>query len=99
MKGARHVDPPTISRRALYVWLGFALVLTGVQLLLAIGFPVDEPVWTDFAGAALAAGLAGQSTLHLLPQEHRARPWLWAVQIALLAFASLALFTSFVQLV
>ena len=82
----------------MFVWLGVALLLTGLQLVLAIALPVHEPAWTNFAGAALGAGLAGQAALHVVPQGHRARPWPWASQIALMAFAGLALIASFARL-
>jgi membrane protein YdbS with pleckstrin-like domain len=91
------LDPPTIPRRAQFVLLGVAVLLTGVQLAMAIAIPVSQPAWANYGGAAHGAVLAGIAALLLLPPWHRVRPWLWAGLIAAMAFSWLALIASFVH--
>jgi hypothetical protein len=86
------VDVGALQRGLAFITIALALFATVDSLRLAVTFPwIFDPAWTRFQGVGQGANIVCLAALVLLPQGHRARPWMWVGVIGGLGYVVLAL--------
>lgn len=84
-----------------FAWLAIVLAAYAAvaSLHLALTRPwIFEPAWARFVGVALPAAVVALTSMSLLPQGHRARPWLWVGHGVAMGYVWLALFARWANL-
>ena len=86
------MDVRAWQRGLAFVVLALAVFGAVGSLRLAVTRPwIFDPAWTRFLGVGQGANMVFLMWLVLLPEGHRARPWLWVGVISSLGYVVYAL--------
>ena len=90
------MDVRVLQRGLAFFALALGLFVAVDSLRLAVTRPwIFDPAWTRFQGVGGGANIVFLMWLVLLPEGHRARPWLWVGVIGALGYVVLVLIAQF----